>query len=191
MFDRNNYANNDVEILYRLYLMYLMYVHNYSAQSVDSSERMIVMLCAYKVSFRIGFFQFLLFLCLICVQRNKNETKSFCVAAKNGINMRILTKMSCSYSDNRLIFPDNASSKPQPSKHEQFAWVLFFRRPIISTFEGTTRWLFKLLILAWPILTRLFIPAVIPCYTFFFLLKPEGFDSVSSLGFRDSPSVLT
>jgi len=45
--DRNNYANNDVEILYRLYLMYLMYVHNYSAQSVDSSERMIVMLCAY------------------------------------------------------------------------------------------------------------------------------------------------
>ena len=23
--------------------------------------------------------------------------------------MRILTKMSCSYSDNRLIFPDNAS----------------------------------------------------------------------------------
>ena len=45
--DRNNYANNDVEILYQLYLMYLMYVHNYSAQSVDSSERMIVMLCAY------------------------------------------------------------------------------------------------------------------------------------------------
>ena len=30
--DRNNYANNDVGILYRLYLMYLMYVHNYSAQ---------------------------------------------------------------------------------------------------------------------------------------------------------------
>ena len=54
--DRNNYANNDVEILYRLYLMYLMYVHNYSVQSVNSSERMIVMLCAYKVSFRIGFF---------------------------------------------------------------------------------------------------------------------------------------
>lgn len=54
--DRNNYANNDVEILYRLYLMYLMYVHNYSVQSVDNSERMIVMLCAYKVSFRIGFF---------------------------------------------------------------------------------------------------------------------------------------
>ena len=52
----NNYANNDVEILYRLYLMYLMYVHNYSVQSVDNSERMIVMLCAYKVSFRIGFF---------------------------------------------------------------------------------------------------------------------------------------
>ena len=77
--DRKNYANNDVGILYRLYLMYLMYVHNYSAQSVDSSERMIVMLCAYKVSFRIGFFLFLLFLCLICVQRYKNETKSFCV----------------------------------------------------------------------------------------------------------------
>ena len=69
-------------ILYRLYLMYLMYVHNYSVQSVDNSERMIVMLCAYKVSFRIGFFLFLLFLCLICVQRYKNETKSFCVAAK-------------------------------------------------------------------------------------------------------------
>lgn len=69
--DRNNYANNDVEILYRLYLMYLMYVHNYSVQSFDNSERMIVMLCAYKVSFRIGFFLFLLFLCLICVQRYK------------------------------------------------------------------------------------------------------------------------
>ena len=39
------------------------------------------------------------------VQRYKNSAKSFCVAAKNGINMRILTKMSCSYSDNRLIFP--------------------------------------------------------------------------------------
>ncbi len=49
--DRNNYANNEVGILYRLYLMYLMYVHNYSAQSVDSSERMIVMLCAYLKSF--------------------------------------------------------------------------------------------------------------------------------------------
>ena len=59
--DRNNYANNDVEILYRLYLMYLMYVHNYSVQSVDNSERMIVMLCAYKVSFRIGFSCFFYF----------------------------------------------------------------------------------------------------------------------------------
>ena len=49
--DRNNYANNDMGILYRLYLMYLMYVHNYSAQSVESSERMIVMLCAYLNSF--------------------------------------------------------------------------------------------------------------------------------------------
>ena len=77
--DRNNYANNDVEILYRLYLMYLMYVHNYSVQSVDNSERMIVMVCAYKVSFCIGFFLFLLFLCIICVQSYKNETKSFCV----------------------------------------------------------------------------------------------------------------
>ena len=76
---RNNYANNDVGILYRLYLLYLMYVHNYSVQSVDNSERMIVMLCAYKVSFRIGFFYFLLFLCLICVQRYKDKTKSFCV----------------------------------------------------------------------------------------------------------------
>jgi hypothetical protein len=36
------------------------------------------------------------------VQRYKNSAKSFCVAAKNGINMRILTKMSCSYSDNRM-----------------------------------------------------------------------------------------
>ena len=31
-----------------------------------------------------------------------------------------------------------------------------------------------------------FIPAVIPSYTFFFLLKLEVLDSVSSLGFRDS-----
>ncbi len=43
------------------------------------------------------------------MQRYKNSAKSFCVAAKNGINMHVLTKMSCSYSDNRLIFPDNAS----------------------------------------------------------------------------------
>lgn len=42
--DRNNYANNDAGILYRLYLLYLIYVHNYSVQSVDNSERMIVML---------------------------------------------------------------------------------------------------------------------------------------------------
>lgn len=80
--DRNNYANNDVEILYRLYLMYLMYVHNYSAQSVDSSERMIVMLCAYLNSFPYRIFIFLLFICLIRVQRYKNSAKSFCVAAK-------------------------------------------------------------------------------------------------------------
>lgn len=80
--DRNNYANNDVGILYRLYLMYLMYVHNYSAQSVDSSERMIVMLCAYLNSFPYRIFIFLLFICLIRVQRYKNSAKSFCVAAK-------------------------------------------------------------------------------------------------------------
>ena len=58
--DRNNYANNDMGILYRLYLMYLMYVHNYSVQSVDSSERMIVMLCAYLNSFPYRIFIFLL-----------------------------------------------------------------------------------------------------------------------------------
>lgn len=104
--DRNNYANNDVGILYRLYLMYLMYVHNYSAQSVDSSERMIVMLCVYLNSFPYRIYIFLLFICLIRMQRYKNSAKSFCVAAKkNGINMRILIKMSCSYSDNRQIFP--------------------------------------------------------------------------------------
>ena len=80
--DRNNYANNDVGILYRLYLMYLMYVHNYSAQSVDSSERMIVMLCAYLNSFPYRIYIFLLFICLIRVQRYKNSAKSFCVAAK-------------------------------------------------------------------------------------------------------------
>ena len=115
--DRNNYANNDVEILYRLYLMYLMYeptwkshfyenvplivnklqwqkiwfgtflsglmyVHNYSVQSVDSSERMIVMLCAYLNSFPYRIYIFLLFICLIRVQRYKNSAKSFCVAAK-------------------------------------------------------------------------------------------------------------
>ena len=81
--DRNNYANNDVRILYRLYLMYLMYVHNYSAQSVDSSGRMIVMLCAYLNSFPYRIFiVFYFFICLIRVQRYKNSAKSFCVAAK-------------------------------------------------------------------------------------------------------------
>jgi hypothetical protein len=64
--------------------------------------------------------------------------------------------------------------------------VLFFRRPILSTYEGTTRWLLKLLILAWPIPTQLFYPCSHSLLYFFFLLKPEGFDSVSSLGFRDS-----
>ena len=38
--------------------------------------------------------------------------------------MRILTKMNCSHSDNRLIFPFNASPTPLSSKHEQFARVL-------------------------------------------------------------------
>ena len=80
--DRNNYVNNDVGILYRLYLMYLMYVHNYSAQSVDSSERMIVMLCAYLNSFPYRILYFYFFICLIRVQRYKNSAKSFCVAAK-------------------------------------------------------------------------------------------------------------
>ena len=108
-------------ILYRLYLMYLMYVHNYSVQSVDNSERMIVMLCAYLNSFPYWIFIFLLFICLIRVQRYKNSAKSFCVAAKNGINMRILTKMSCSYSDNRLIFPDNAS--PHAMKEATGHWL--------------------------------------------------------------------
>ena len=63
--DRNNYANNDVEILYRLYLMYLMYVHNYSVQSVDNSERMIVMLCAYLNTFPYRIFIVFYFLILL------------------------------------------------------------------------------------------------------------------------------
>lgn len=85
-----------------------------------------------------------------------------------------------------IVLQNKTPQTPQSSKHEQFARVLFFRRPIISTYEGATRWLFKLLILAWTIPTQLFIPSVIPCYTIFFLLKLEVFDSVSSLGFRDS-----
>jgi hypothetical protein len=53
--DRNNYARIDVGILYRLYMvMYQMSVHNYYVQSVDSSERTIVMY-VQTVSFRIGF----------------------------------------------------------------------------------------------------------------------------------------
>ena len=53
--DRNNYARIDVGILYRLRtVMYQMCVHNYSVQSVDSSERMIVVY-VQTVSFRIGF----------------------------------------------------------------------------------------------------------------------------------------
>ena len=84
--DRNNYANNDVGILYRLYLMYLMYVHNYSVQSVDSSERMIVMLCAYLNSFPYRILYFYFFICLIRLQRYKNSAKSFCVAAKKWLD---------------------------------------------------------------------------------------------------------
>ena len=79
--DRNNYANNEVGILYRLYLMYLMYVHNYSAQSVDSSERMIVIPPPPLNSFPYRIFIFLLFICLIRVQRYNNSAKSFCLAA--------------------------------------------------------------------------------------------------------------
>ena len=53
---RNNYARADVVILYRLYMwMGNMYAHNNSVQRVDSSERTVVM-CIYKVSYRIGFF---------------------------------------------------------------------------------------------------------------------------------------
>lgn len=85
-----------------------------------------------------------------------------------------------------IVLQNKTPQTPQSSKHEQLARVLFFRRPILSTYEGATRWLFKLLILAWPIPPGFFIPAVIFCYTIFFLLKPEVFDSVSSLGFRDS-----
>lgn len=53
--DRNNYARIDVGILYRLYMMmYQMSVHNNSVQSVDSSERTIVMY-VQTVSFSIEF----------------------------------------------------------------------------------------------------------------------------------------
>ena len=85
-----------------------------------------------------------------------------------------------------IVLQNKTPQTPQSSKHEQLARVLFFRRPILSTYEGTTRWLFKLLILAWPIPTRLFYPCSHSQFYFFFLLKPEVFDSVSSLGFRDS-----
>ena len=53
---RNNYARVDVVILYRLCsTICYIYAHNNSAQSVDSSERTIVM-CVQKVSYLIGFF---------------------------------------------------------------------------------------------------------------------------------------
>ena len=70
--------------------------------------------------------------------------------------------------------------------HELLARVLFFRRPILSTYEGTTRWLFKLLILAWPIPTQLFYPCRHSQLYYFLLTETKIFDSVSSLGFRDS-----
>jgi len=55
MSDRNNYVRIDVEILYRQGMaMYQMGVHDKSVQSVDSSERTIVMY-VQTVSFRIGF----------------------------------------------------------------------------------------------------------------------------------------
>lgn len=61
--DRNNYARIDVGILYRLgTVMYQTCVHNYSVQSVDSSERMIVVY-VQTVSFRIGFLIVLIDFC--------------------------------------------------------------------------------------------------------------------------------
>ena len=53
--------------------------------------------------------------------------------------------------------------------HEQLARVLFFRRLILSTYEGTTPWLLKLLKLAWPIPTELFYPCS-HSQLYFFLL---------------------
>ena len=67
--DRNNYANNDVKILQR---MYLMYVHNNSVQSIDGSERMIVMLCAYLNSYPYRIFIFYFFICLIRLKILRN-----------------------------------------------------------------------------------------------------------------------
>ena len=60
-------SRTQLALWYNGYLMYLIYVHNYSVQSVDSSERMIVMLCAYLNSFPYRIFIFLLFICLIRV----------------------------------------------------------------------------------------------------------------------------
>ena len=58
--DRNNYARIDVGILHRLCMvMYQTDVHNYSVQSVDSSERTIVVYVQI-VSFRIGFLNVLI-----------------------------------------------------------------------------------------------------------------------------------
>ena len=73
---RNNYARADVVILYRLYMwMGNMYAHNNSVQRVDSSERTVVM-CIYKVSYRIGFF---IEMTINRLQIYENRTKPFCV----------------------------------------------------------------------------------------------------------------
>ena len=68
----------------------------------------------------------------------------------------------------------NLRPRHSPSKHEQLARVLFFRRPIISTYEGTARWLFKLLILAWTIPTRLFYPCSHSQLYFFLLTETRS-----------------
>ena len=61
--DRNNYARIDVGILYRLRtVMYQMCVHNYSVQSVGSSERTIVVY-VQTVSLRTGFFVVIIDFC--------------------------------------------------------------------------------------------------------------------------------
>ena len=80
--DRNNYARIDVGILYRLCMvMYQTDVHNYSVQSVDSSERTIVVYVQI-VSFHIGFLNVLIDFLPNRAQRYIIRTKSFCVAEK-------------------------------------------------------------------------------------------------------------
>ena len=52
--DRSDYVNDDVEILYRLRLVQKTYAQNFSAQSVDGTEQMIVTLyAAYYTPYRI------------------------------------------------------------------------------------------------------------------------------------------